>query len=145
MDFSKIIGQEHIKAHLKTTLEHNRVAHAQLFVGNSGSGLLPLALAYSSALLCQAHQPDSESFLRCARSVNNLAHPDLHFVYPVSTNSEVKKNAVSDSFSDSWRSFVSANSYGSLFHWFQHLGIENKQGIISVRCLLYTSPSPRDA
>lgn len=133
MEFSEIIGHEHIKSHLKTTLKNGRVAHAQLFSGMSGSGLLPLALAYAKELLCDIHEPGSEAYLRCARNVSQLSHPDLHFIYPVNVTDSVKKNAVSSSFSDDWRIFVKENPYGSLFDWFRLLGIENKQGNISVK------------
>jgi DNA polymerase-3 subunit delta' len=133
MDFSEIIGHEHIKSHLKTTLKNDRVAHAQLFSGLSGSGLLPLALAYAKEILCSRHEPGSEAYQRCAKNVGVLSHPDLHFAFPVNTNDNIKKNPVSSSFSEEWRGFVRDNPYGSLFNWFQLLGIENKQGNISVK------------
>lgn len=133
MDFSQIIGHEHIKSHLKTTLNNGRVAHAQLFAGLTGSGLLPLALAYAREILCSQHEKDSEAYIRCANNVSNLTHPDLHFAFPVNTNDTVKQNPVSSSFSEEWRDFVTKNPYGSMFNWFQILGIENKQGNISVR------------
>ena len=94
---------------------------------------MPLALAYAREILCEQHEKDSEPYRRCAHNVAQLSHPDLHFAYPVNTNDTVKKNPVSSSFSEDWRKFVLHNPYGSLFDWFQHLGIENKQGNISVR------------
>ena len=133
MDFSEVIGLTHIKNHLKTTLQKGRIAHAQLFVGLSGSGLLPLAIAYAKEILCNQYDPESDLYRRCAKNVANFSHPDLHFVYPVNTNENVKKTAVSDSFSEEWRDFLKKYPYGSLFQWFQHLGIENKQGNISVK------------
>lgn len=133
MDFSEIIGQKHLKAHLLKTIENGRVPHAQLFVGGSGSGLLPLAIAYACQLLCNQYVKESTDYDLCMRKVAKLSHPDLHFVYPVNTNDEVKKNPVSSLFSEEWRKFVLENPYGSLFDWFQHLGIENKQGNISVK------------
>ncbi|WP_186991324.1 DNA polymerase III subunit [Constantimarinum furrinae] len=133
MDFSDIIGQQHIKSHLLKTIENGRIPHAQLFVGNNGSGILASALAYAKSLLCQQHASGSPEHQLCAHKVDRIAHPDLHFVYPVTTNDTVKKHAVSDSFSEEWRSFILKKPYGSLFDWFQTLGIENKQGNISVR------------
>ena len=133
MDFSQVIGHPHIKLHLTTTLSHGRVAHAQLFSGANGSGLLPLAIAYAKELLCSTYEKGTEAYDRCAKNVSQLSHPDLHFTYPVNTNDTVKKNAVSSSFSKEWKDFVLENPYGSLFDWFQLLGIENKQGNISVK------------
>jgi DNA polymerase-3 subunit delta' len=133
MDFSEIIGQEHIKSHLRTTLKNGRVAHAQLLVGMAGGGLLPIAIAYAKELLCSPYEVGSEAYVRCAKNVAKFSHPDLHFVYPVNINEAVKKNAISSSFSEEWRNFIGENPYGSLFNWYQKLGIENKQGNIGVK------------
>ncbi len=131
MDFSEIIGQQHIKSHLSKTIENGRIPHAQLFSGVNGSGLLPLAIAYASELLCNQYEKGSSEYLSCKNKVSKLIHPDLHFVYPVNTSDEIKKNAVSDNYAQAWRSFVLNNPYASLFEWLQSLGIEKKQGNIS--------------
>jgi DNA polymerase-3 subunit delta' len=132
MDFSEVIGQKHLKSHLLKSIENGRVPHAQLFVGAAGSGTLPMAIAYAKALLCSAHDSESPAYLQCATKVDKLAHPDLHFVYPVNTSDTISKNPVSSNYIEAWREFVSNNPYGSLFDWLQSLGIENKQGNISV-------------
>jgi DNA polymerase III subunit delta' len=132
VDFSQIIGLRHLKNHLTTTVAEGRIPHAQLFSGSSGSGLLPLALAYANSILCSSLNPADKAFERCARQVGALSHPDLHFVFPVNTTAEVKKTPRSNDFISAWRSFVSQTPYGSLFSWYQHLGIDKKQGSISV-------------
>ncbi|GHC44369.1 DNA polymerase III subunit [Ulvibacter litoralis] len=132
MDFSEVLGQKHLKAHLLKSVENGRIPHAQLFVGATGSGLLPMAIAYASAILCSTHEKDSQAYHNCVQKTAKLTHPDLHFIYPVNTNDSVKKNAVSANFTEEWRNFVNQNPYASLFDWLQSLGIENKQGNISV-------------
>jgi DNA polymerase-3 subunit delta' len=132
MDFSAVIGQKHLKSHLLKSIENGRTPHAQLFVGAAGSGILPMAIAYAKALLCSAHVAESPAYLQCASKVDKLSHPDLHFVYPVNTSDKISKNPVSSNYLEDWRTFVGSNSYGSLFDWLQSLGIENKQGNISV-------------
>lgn len=132
MDFLEVIGQQHIKAHLLKTIENGRNPHAQLFVGNAGSGLLPAAIAYSKELLCSRFDKNSPQYQQCATKIAKLAHPDLHFVYPVNTSDKVSKNPVSSHYTEEWRTFVNSHPYGSLFDWLQSLGIENKQGNISV-------------
>lgn len=132
MDFSEVIGQKHLKAHLTKSVETGRIPHAQLFVGTAGSGVLPMAIAYASEILCNTHQKDSQAYHNCVQKTAKLTHPDLHFIYPVNTNDSVKKNAVSANFTEEWRDFVNQNPYASLFDWLQALGIENKQGNISV-------------
>ena len=50
MLFNQVIGQEHIKNHLRIAAENGRIPHAQLFVGKEGSGTLPMAIAYAQFL-----------------------------------------------------------------------------------------------
>ena len=128
MLFNQIIGQEHIKKHLKVSAENGRIPHAQLFVGKEGSGVLPMAIAYAQFLLCNFSEHAGICNLKC----DKLQHPDLHFAYPVTTNDNVKKHPVSSLFLEDWRSFIATQPYGSLFNWLQHIGVENKQGIIGV-------------
>ena len=131
MDFSEVIGHQHLKSHLLKTIENGRIPHAQLFYGVNGSGLLPMAIAYASALLCNQYTKGSAEYSSCKNKVSKLVHPDLHFVYPVNTSDDVKKNAVSDNYAEGWRNFVLKNPYASLFEWLQSIGIEKKQGNIS--------------
>ncbi|MDG1804008.1 MAG: DNA polymerase III subunit delta', partial [Flavicella sp.] len=92
MLFSEIIGQEHIINHLKTSADNGRIPHAQLFIGNEGSGTLPTAIAYAQYLLCSKNKDAASCNLKC----ENLAHPDLHFAFPVATNDKVKKHPISN-------------------------------------------------
>lgn len=132
MLFNETIGQNHIKSHLLKSIENARIPHAQLFVGKTGSGILPIALAYAQAILASNHPLGSKAYESCSSKVANLAHPDLHFVFPVNTTSKVKKHPFSDLFMEDWRAFVSKNPYGSLYQWLAFLGIEKKQGSINV-------------
>ena len=131
MTFSEVLGQQHIKSHLAKTVKSGKIPHTQLFIGKTGSGLLALALSYANEILCQSYDEKSDAYTSCKNKVNKLAHPDLHFVYPVNTNEGVKKNPISDNFASSWRDFVLNNSYSSLYDWYQFIGIEKKQGNIS--------------
>jgi len=128
MYFSKILGQEHIKNHLQQSANNGRIPHAQLFVGKEGSGTLPVAIAYAQYLICNSNENSESCNLKC----DNLAHPDLHFAFPVTTNDKVKTKAVSSLFSNEWRTFLKEQPYGNLFNWLQFIGVENKQGTIGV-------------
>ncbi len=75
------------------------------------------------------NNPGSEA---CNLKMNKLSHPDLHFAFPVANNDKIKKNPVSSNFLEEWRQFVQQEPYGSLYDWYQKLGIENKQGQIGV-------------
>jgi DNA polymerase-3 subunit delta' len=133
MLFKHILGLEHIKSHLVTTAETGRVAHAQLFVGPEGSGVLPMAIAYAQYLLCgnTGGENEGENTV-CNTKCNSLTHPDLHFAFPVSNSDKVKSHAVSDHYLEEWRMFVSEQPYGNLFDWYRLIGIEKKQGQIGV-------------
>ena len=132
MLFSNILGQTHIKNHLLKSIENGRIPHAQLFVGKAGSGLLPMALAYAQAILASNHTTGTKAHESCVTKVAHLAHPDLHFVFPVNTNQRVKKHPFSALFMEQWRAFALKNTYGTLYDWLAYLGIEKKQGNINV-------------
>ena len=133
MQFQSILGQNFIKKHLTTSVDRGRVAHAQLFVGPSGSGVLPCALAYAQYLICNnVDGENSGGSSACNLKFDHLAHPDLHFAYPVAPNENVKSHPVSDNFAKEWRAFIQENPYGSLYDWHRHIGIEKKQGKIGV-------------
>ncbi|MGG8496042.1 ATP-binding protein [Tenacibaculum sp. TC6] len=128
MIFEDIIGQGHIKDHLKKSAENGRIPHAQLFIGKEGSGTLPMAIAYAQHLLCNFSNNADACHIKC----NKLQHPDLHFAFPVTTTDAVKSHPVSNLFLEEWRSFINNQPYGNLFNWLQHIGVENKQGQIGV-------------
>ncbi|MEH6658764.1 ATP-binding protein [Leeuwenhoekiella marinoflava] len=133
MLFQTILGQNFIKKHLTTSVDRKRVAHAQLFVGTSGSGVLPCAIAYAQYLICSNTEGENTGgSTSCNLKFDHLAHPDLHFAYPVATTDSIKSHPVSDNFAKEWRSFIKQNPYGSLYDWHQHIGIDKKQGKIGV-------------
>ncbi len=124
MNFDNIIGQDFLKAHFKRIIAQNRVPHTQLFVGEEGTGTLPLALAFAEELLCGGNE-------NCQQKVRKLIHPDLHFVYPTVTTDRIKKPE-SDAFLPQWRDFLKEKPYGSLYDWLSFLDVANKQGLIRV-------------
>lgn len=133
MQFSEILGQEHIKNHLVKSASQGRIPHAQLFVGPEGSGTLAMAIAYAQNIVCQNNGSDNTNGNEsCNIKFNHLAHPDLHFVYPTVTTEDVKKNPKSLDFLQDWRQFITETPYGGLFDWYKILGVSNKQGEIRV-------------
>lgn len=133
MQFSEILGHEHIKNHLIKSASLGRIPHAQLFVGPEGSGTLPMAIAYAQYIVCQniGNENTGEN-VACNLKFNALAHPDLHFVFPTATTEGVKSKPKSIDFIQDWRTFVTENPYGGLFDWYKSLGVQNKQGEIRV-------------
>ena len=133
MQFSEILGQEHIKSHLTKSADLGRIPHAQLFVGPEGSGTLPMAIAYAQYLICSNQNAEnSGSNEACNIKFQKTSHPDLHFIYPTVSTEDVKTKPKSIDFIVEWRQFLEQNKYGSLFDWYQILGVKNKQGEIRV-------------
>ncbi|MBD3583746.1 DNA polymerase III subunit [Flavobacterium selenitireducens] len=133
MQFSEILGQEHLKNHLIQSAASGRIPHAQLFVGPEGCGTLAAAIAYAQFILCaNLGAENSGGNESCNLKFAQFSHPDLHFVYPTVTTEDVKTKPKSLDFLTEWREFLKTNPYGSLFDWYQILGVKNKQGEIRV-------------
>ena len=133
MLFSSLLGHDHLISHLTKTADAGRIPHAQLFVAPEGCGALALAIAYAQYILCQNQGSENNTDnAACNLKFETISHPDLHFIFPTVTTEEVKSKPKSSDFSAEWRQFVNQNPYGSLFDWYQVLGVQNKQGEIRV-------------
>ena len=167
MRFADIIGQEKIKHELTEMFYNNRVSHALLFLGKEGAGALPMAIAFSQFLVCEKVQsqqnpsgislfeeseiPD-KIILKDACGVcpacikaNQLAHPDIHFSYPVVSVSKKKKDFSDENeddekkkgnraidFIEEWREFISQLPYGTVTDWIEAIkATPNQQGKIT--------------
>jgi DNA polymerase-3 subunit delta' len=133
MLFTDIVGQEPLKKRLIQTVKEARVSHAWLFFGPEGSGVLPLAIAFTRYLLCTS-RGDRDACGNCpsCNKVSKYIHPDLHFIYPVNkTRSLDKDSVVSDDFIAIWRDFLLQQPYGRLTQWYDAIDLENRQGMIN--------------
>ncbi|MCF8345764.1 MAG: DNA polymerase III subunit delta [Bacteroidales bacterium] len=132
MQFSEVHGQKMVKQRLIRSVRDNRVSHAQLFFGPEGTGKLPLAIAYAQYMCCEDPGAD-DSCGRCPSCIKyrKLAHPDLHFVFPVVNIKQGGSNTVSDHFITGWREALADNPYITENQWYEVMGAENKQGFIS--------------
>jgi DNA polymerase III subunit delta' len=154
MHFKNVIGQTDVKRGLVDLVQNNRLSHALLFAGKEGSGALPMAIAFAQYLLCENRQqpveraeggggrdhtvamptngsvPDSCGVCPACVKTQKLAHPDLHFSYPVIPKKSGDK-PVSGDYAPEWREFISQYPYGNAFDWLQFIGAENKQGNIT--------------
>jgi len=137
MQFRDIIGQEELKRRLTASVEAGRVSHAQLFAGAAGAGALPLAVAYVQYLNCR-HRVQGDSCGVCpdCRQIAELAHPDLHLVFPV--NKQGKKSGevvTSDAFLPLLRTvFARSKGYFSPQQWYDALDLgKTLRGAISAR------------
>ena len=122
MKFDEVIGQKEAKERLLQLVREERLPHAMMFCGPTGSGKLALAVAFASYLL-----GDDNAM------VKKLEHPDLHFTYPTiklpSMGAEHKP--VSDDFAKQWHELLMQGPYFSIDQWLQAIGAENQQAIIT--------------
>ncbi len=129
MKFSEVIGQNDVKRRLLQMAAENRVPHALMFCGESGSGTLALALAFASYLLGQREEGTSANI---EAMLNTFQHPDLHFVFPVvrppKTPSETK--ITSDDFLRQWMKLLGETAYFSFEEWLSRMNAENQQAQI---------------
>ncbi len=128
MRFKEIPGNIAVKKQLINIAKNNRIGHAYLFCGKSGSAKLALAFAYARYLNCE-NREEEDSCKKCPSCVKykTLSHPDLHLTFPV-LKIDGAKSVVSDKFILRWRDFMLKNIYGSLNNWIDTFGKENKKG-----------------
>lgn len=133
MKFSQVIGQEDATRRLRQQAAEGRVPHALLFCGPEGSGKLASAWALASLLLCQ-HPTEGDSCGTCpaCHMTANLAHPDLHFVFPVVKGKSGKSAPVSDMYLDEWRTLMKESPYFARETWLERMETQNQQAQIYV-------------
>jgi len=128
--FSDIIGQHTIKERFIRSVREQRIPHAQLIHGPEGVGKLALSIAYAQYICCR-NRTETDACGVCPSCVKykQLAHPDLHFVFPV-IKPQGKSSVVCDDFIDDFREMVIADPYFSINDWYEKIGEGAKQGLI---------------
>ena len=137
MRFSEIIGNEALKESLVKMVQGNRLGHAILFTEENGGGAFAFALALAQYVNCRDRQgADSCGVCSSCHKYQKLIHPDLHFVFPVSSSNALseseKKGPISDYFMPAFKELALANPYFTEQQLYDAIGIENKSGLISV-------------
>ncbi|SRR5579862_4117978 len=151
MSFKDVIGQQATKRHLVEMAQQNRLSHALLFLGQEGAGALPLAVSFAQYIVCErtglystaksslfGEEPaapqlnDACGVCSACVKTQKLAHPDVHFSYPVIPKKPGDK-PVSTDYITEWREFVLQYPYGNVYDWLQFIGAENKQGNITAQ------------
>jgi DNA polymerase-3 subunit delta' len=144
MFFADIPGQQEIKERLRRMVSEERIPHALLFLGNEGSGNLPTAVTFVQYVFC-TNRSNGEPCQQCAscQKVSKLAHPDLHFVYPIASSKDIR---LSEHVMAEFREAFLANNFMNQQDWFNELSAENKQPTIAaeesnniIKKLSYTS------
>ena len=135
MYFKDIPGKEAEKQFLLSNAKEDRLAHAQLFLGRSGSGQLALALAFASYIQC-TNRKESDSCGTCPACLktHKYIHPDVHFSFPVIKKDGKNRNeTTSNDFLNEWRPMLEKNPYLDIKTWLHSLNLENGQANINVK------------
>lgn len=130
MLFKDIFGHKDTIANLVETVEKNRISHALLFLGQEGIGKISLAIAFAQYLNCTNKQ-GKEACGECksCKKYAKLAHPDLHFIFPVVRTNKISK-PVSLDYISQWREYILNSKFHSYNEWLDFIGTENLQGSI---------------
>ena len=107
-----------LAAALRQMAESGRIPHAMLFHENDGGCAFPLILDFLETVYGQNPR------------VRKLIHPDVHFIFPVA--GPAKDKPVSEQFIRPWRELLQANPCFYENELYTAIGIEGKQGLISV-------------
>ena len=127
-----LVGQKELIKGLTQKVRSGRLAHSFLVTGPAGSGKLSIAIKFAELILSVKYLDDDLGLVGCVQRVNSLTHPDLHFVFPVNTNTRIKSKAISKHFAKEWRKSVIENPYITISQWLKKIDISNKKGNISV-------------
>ena len=112
----KVYGNNEVVSALHSMVESGRVPHAIMLHEDDGAGAFPIVLNFLEELYGGSPR------------VQKLIHPDIHFVFPVAG----EKNPVSLQFIAPFRELLLSNPYFKENQLYSAIGIEGKQGNISV-------------
>ena len=148
MRYEDVIGQEEVKRILMSEADGGRLPHALLLTGPEGCGKMPMALALAQYLCCTGKgitdgqvsmfdEPSAGSDSACGTCIScrqweQLAHPDVHFMFPIIAN-KARKKEICDDWMPAWREMLLKNPYFTYTDWIQQMEVENSQPVIYSR------------
>lgn len=100
--FDDIIGQEHIKEHLKSSLTSGKISHAYLITGEVAAGKEFIASMFAQALLCEDPINEIDPCGKCHSCIQAITknHPDIVHVTHAKPNTvsvdDVREQIVAD-------------------------------------------------
>ena len=113
----KVYGNTEIVNALHEMVSAGRIPHAMMFHEDDGGGAFPILVNFLEELYGGSPR------------VGKLIHPDIHFVFPVAGPSK----PVSQQFIVPFRQLALQNPYFTESELYSAIGIEGKQGLISVQ------------
>ena len=86
LPFASVIGQEKVRRALKRIISNDRLSHANLFLGYTGTGRLALAIELARVLNCSNGSTESslnDCNCRSCMNIRGWKHPNLFPVFPL--------------------------------------------------------------
>lgn len=131
MKFADIAGHEEVKRRLREMVDKNRIPHALLLEGPSGTGKFMLARAFAQYIHCEnRHDGDSCGECPACRQHEAFNHIDTIYSFPVVKKSG--RTALSDDYRDSFGEFMVESPYMDFDRWVSKLDNINAQPMIYV-------------
>ncbi len=133
MQLLNILGQEENISRYKKSVQNEHVAHAQFIADHHGAGGFAYAWAISKYLLCENRTlEDACNTCNSCRMVSKLAHPDLHFSFPIAKDSK-SRSTTSQEYLELWREMMIQNPYSDLENWLNTAEFQKKQAQIDIK------------
>jgi len=135
MRFSEVRGNRSVMDALRGMVDSGRIPHAMLLHEDDGGGAMAIVQAFLGYLYCVSrHDGDSCASCPACNRVAKMIHPDIHYVFPVTTGSKVGTDKpTSDNYLTWWRELVLRDPYFFENDVYAALGIEGKSGNIAVQ------------
>ena len=152
MNFKNLLGNNKIKQELLDVVRSGNVSHSYMFVGEEGLGKCLFALDFAKLILCMSeNKPECNDCESCVKFLSQN-HPDFIKVEPdgnsikIAQMREMQENIYQKPIVSSKKVFIINNAEKMTQEAQNSLlkTLEEPPSYIVI-CLLYTSPSPRDA
>lgn len=98
--FQKVVGHQEIITHLQNAISMNKVSHAYLFGGESGSGKKMMASMFAMTLQCEKHGVEPCMECPSCKKAQSQNHPDIIYVKHEKPNTisidEIREQLIND-------------------------------------------------
>lgn len=130
--FDDIPGHEHAKATLRQLVDSGKLPHALMLSGPSGVGKMLMARALINYAHClEPHDGEPCGHCRNCRLHAEMAHPDVHYSYPIVKN-KTKGILVSEDVKPQWHRMLTEFPAMPPEQWLDILEAGNSQPAIHV-------------
>ena len=132
MLFKEIPVHENNRQRLLSLADNDRIPHALLIEGPSGTGKFALARAFAQYIHCTGRKPgDKDSCGVCPSCIQHqsMSHIDTHYVFPVVKLDKMTNAPVSDDFLTEWKEYLDGRRFMDFSVWTETFDKKNAQPI----------------